>query len=335
MLVNPRGRKDARQARQKRAWQVEAERDSVSPPPSLPAERSPSPGKEPRPAEESPPAERSCLDVFGGRGAALTHNLGGAEGRNSVVYFDVEMGGLHVKKGKLIGRLEMELFGRDCPKTAENFRQLCSAASGGLGKTTGLPLTYLDCPFHRIIPGFMAQGGDFQRGDGTGGESIYGGNFEDENFKHRHTTRGLLSMANSGRNTNGSQFFITFGRAPHLDGKHCVFGRVISGFQVLDAIEAMGSRSGDPKQQVKITGCGEVKPPATTSGGGSRKDDRPGHVEARGGVAAPARRGAAAAAHKVGSGVVAAAAAMDESTLRGAAAGSAPVGGAAAQPTAQ
>ena len=137
------------------------------------------------------------------------------------VYFDVDIA------GEAAGRITFGLFGDVVPKTAKNFATLCdgSAGTGNSGK----PLHYKGSSFHRIIPGFMAQGGDFTNQNGTGGESIYGTKFEDENFLNKHSTDLLLSMANAGKNTNGSQFFITFGATPHLDGKHVVFGRVTSG----------------------------------------------------------------------------------------------------------
>ena len=141
------------------------------------------------------------------------------------VFFDISIGGAPA------GRITFELFG-DTPKTSENFRALCTGEKG-IGKS-GKPLHYKNCGFHRIIPGFMAQGGDFTAGNGTGGESIYGMKFEDENFKHKHLNdTAYLSMANAGKNTNGSQFFITFDAFPHLDGKHVVFGKVIDGLQVV------------------------------------------------------------------------------------------------------
>jgi len=142
------------------------------------------------------------------------------------------------------------------PKTAENFRALCTGEKGK--GQSGKPLHYKGCKFHRIIPNFMIQGGDFTRGDGTGGESIYGNKFADENFKRRHEAPGYLSMANSGKNTNGSQFFITTVRTPHLDGKHVVFGKVVEGLDVVKLMEKQGSDSGKTRGVVKILDCGEV-----------------------------------------------------------------------------
>ena len=169
------------------------------------------------------------------------------------MYLDISIG------GRPVGRLEFELFARDVPRTAENFRCLCTGERG-LGRTTGCALDYTSSSFHRIIPGFMAQGGDFQRHDGTGGESIYGGSFPDENLRHaRHAERGLLSMANSGPGTNGSQFFVLFGRARHLDGKHVVFGRLSKGMAVLDEMERVGTRSGETTREVLVVKSGEVR----------------------------------------------------------------------------
>ena len=124
--------------------------------------------------------------------------------------------------------------------------------------TSGKPLHYKGSRFHRVIPGFMCQGGDFTMGDGRGGESIYGTRFEDENFQLRHTGTGVLSMANAGPGTNGSQFFICTAETPWLDGKHVVFGRLVDGQNVIDAMEAVGSQNGSTSRPVEIADCGEV-----------------------------------------------------------------------------
>lgn len=174
-----------------------------------------------------------------------------AKKKNPRVFLDVSIGGDPVQ------RIVIELYADVVPKTAENFRALCTGEKG-VGATTGKPLHFKGSSFHRIIKGFMAQGGDFSKGDGTGGESIYGGKFADENFKLEHNQPGLLSMANSGRDTNGSQFFITFKRTPHLDGKHVVFGIVVEGMEVVKKMEQLGTSEGRPTKQVKIVDCGEV-----------------------------------------------------------------------------
>ncbi|KAH0791586.1 Peptidyl-prolyl cis-trans isomerase CYP19-4 [Histomonas meleagridis] len=170
----------------------------------------------------------------------------------STVYFDIEIG------GEKAGRIEIGLFGDVVPKTTENFRHLC-LCDKGVGKKTGKPLCYKGTPFHRIIPKFMNQGGDFSHKNGMGGESIYGGSFEDENFKLKHEGPGYISMANAGPNTNGSQFFITTVKTPWLDGHHVVFGKVIKGMDVVKAIEAVGTGSGTPTKTVIIADCGEIE----------------------------------------------------------------------------
>ena len=152
----------------------------------------------------------------------------------------------------------------DVPKTADNFRKLCTGElkdTFATGEKTpkGANLTYKNSKFHRIIPGFMMQGGDFTNHNGTGGLSIYGSKFADENFKHTHKKPFLLSMANAGPNTNGSQFFVTFAATPWLDGKHTVFGEALDNHDFLKRIEELGSQSGAPKAEVSIIDSGLAK----------------------------------------------------------------------------
>lgn len=169
---------------------------------------------------------------------------------NQRVFFDITIG------GSPAGRIIMELYNDTVPKTAENFRALCTGEKG-MGKS-GKPLHFKNSSFHRIIPNFMCQGGDFTRGNGTGGESIYGEKFADENFKKTHTGPGTLSMANAGPNTNGSQFFLTTVKTEWLDGKHVVFGHVIEGMDIVKQMEGQGTQSGKPKAEVKIADCGQL-----------------------------------------------------------------------------
>ncbi|KAG0262554.1 Peptidyl-prolyl cis-trans isomerase D [Mortierella polycephala] len=171
---------------------------------------------------------------------------------NPRTYFDITIG------GDPAGRIVFELFADVVPKTAENFRALCTGEKG-IGQSTGKPLTYKGAPFHRIIPEFMIQGGDFSNQNGTGGESIYGEKFEDENFDLKHDKPFLLSMANAGAGTNGSQFFVTTVPTPHLDDKHVVFGKVLKGISVVREIERAPKGNGDaPLQPVVIADCGEL-----------------------------------------------------------------------------
>jgi cyclophilin family peptidyl-prolyl cis-trans isomerase len=172
---------------------------------------------------------------------------------NPQVYFDVQIG------RRDAGRIVFELYADTSPRTAENFRSLCTGERGN-SPSSGHKLHYKGCPFHRIISGFMAQGGDTTKGDGTGGESIFGGKFDDENFLRRHDSAGLLSMANAGPNTNGSQFFITFRDTPHLDGRHVVFGKVIQGMELVTLMEMVATDASDcPRSPVIIADCGQVE----------------------------------------------------------------------------
>jgi len=166
------------------------------------------------------------------------------------VFFDVSIAGKPAK------RIEFKLYDDVVPKTAANFRAL--ARGDAVSQRTGAPIRYKGSKFHRIIPNFMLQGGDFTNHNGTGGESIYGHKFPDENFKKKHTIPGLLSMANAGPNTNGSQFFITTVPCEWLDGRHVVFGEVVNGLDVVKEVEKQGTQSGQPKSDVVITDAGVV-----------------------------------------------------------------------------
>lgn len=169
-----------------------------------------------------------------------------SEKESSNVYFDV------YSNDESLGRIVMKLEDEVVPKTAKNFRTLCERPKGE---------GYKGSIFHRVIPGFMIQGGDYTAHNGTGGRSIYDRReFDDENFKLKHTREGLLSMANCGPNTNGSQFFITLDKTPWLDGKHVVFGEVVEGMDVVRRIATYGSQSGHVKKghKIEIRDCGVV-----------------------------------------------------------------------------
>jgi len=171
---------------------------------------------------------------------------------NPKVFFDITIGGAPA------GRITMELRADVVPKTAENFRALCTGEKGK-DPSSGKPLHYKGSKFHRVITNFMCQGGDFTRGDGTGGASIYGQKFADENFQLKHTGPGILSMANAGPGTNGSQFFLCTVKTPWLDGKHVVFGSVVGGMEVVQQIEKVGSQSGTTSKPVVVADCGQLQ----------------------------------------------------------------------------
>ena len=180
----------------------------------------------------------------------VTYNppLGAPSPDNTLVYFDIKLG--RYGEGTPLGRIVMEIKQDRVPKTGENFIQLCQADPGN---------GYKNSRFHRVIPSFMCQGGDFTNDNGTGGRSIYGARFPDENFDLPHAGPGILSMANAGPNTNWSQFFICTSSTPFLDGKHTVFGQVVEGYSVVKAIESCGSRSGDTSYDVMIADSGVLR----------------------------------------------------------------------------
>jgi len=190
------------------------------------------------------------VDSVQRRRTDVAPDLVGTQNRPQV-FLDIAIG------GSPIGRICIELYVDAVPRTSENFRSLCTGGRG-VGKR-GKPLHYKGSTFHRIIPNFMLQGGDITHGNGTGGESIFGTTFADENLNLKHTTPGMLSMANSGKNTNASQFFITTKACPHLDGKHVVFGRVVEGMEVVKMMESTGSEKGTTTKPVVIDDCGELK----------------------------------------------------------------------------
>jgi peptidyl-prolyl isomerase H (cyclophilin H) len=168
---------------------------------------------------------------------------------NPIVFFDITIG------NQAAGRIKMELFSDACPKTCENFRQLCT----GEYKVNNIPTGYKGSQFHRVIKDFMVQGGDFLKGDGSGSTCIYGDHFPDENFNIKHSGPGLLSMANSGPNTNGSQFFITCAKTDFLDGKHVVFGRLIDGLLTLRKMENVPcGQNNRPKLAILVSECGQM-----------------------------------------------------------------------------
>lgn len=198
------------------------------------------------------------------------------------MYFDLKLS--NDRTFERLGRVVIELKEDACPKTAENFKQLCTGEKG---------FGYEGSRFHRVIPNFMCQGGDFTNDNGTGGKSIYGRNFPDENFDLPHNGPGILSMANAGPNTNGSQFFLCTVATPFLNGKHTVFGQVVEGYSVVKALESVGSQSGAPSYDVFIDKCGIVASSSSSSSGAAAGGRRRGgaslkNVRSKRGVSVPA-----------------------------------------------
>jgi len=186
---------------------------------------------------------REALDAWIAKQCAKSKKTGLEKRSLPQVYFKIKL------DDEEIGRIVMQLRSDVAPKTCENFRALCTGEKG---------FGFKDSSFHRVIPGFMCQGGDFTNHNGTGGKSIYGNKFEDENFNLNHTGAGILSMANAGPNTNGSQFFLCTAKTAHLDGKHVVFGKVIEGMAVVRNIETVGSGAGKTSKKVVVFECGEM-----------------------------------------------------------------------------